>query len=71
MQTSPITPEIRLVRLPEVLNLTGLSRSAVYQRMAQERFPRAVQLTPRAIAWRLDEVTDWIESRPRTARHRA
>jgi len=71
MQTSPYTPEIRLIRLPEVLNLTGLSRSAVYQRMAQDRFPRAVQLTWRAIVWRLGEVKAWIESRPRTASHRA
>ncbi len=34
----------RIVRLPEVRQLTGLSRSGLYKRMKEEAFPHAVGL---------------------------
>lgn len=50
----------RLVRLPEVLRLTGLSRTAVYKK---PDFPRPIKLGPRASAWRLSAVEAWIRAR--------
>lgn len=57
----------RLLRLPEVARLTGLQRSSLYEMARQGEFPKPRQLTARAVAWRADEVSQWINARP-TAR---
>ena len=38
--------DVRFLRRPEVEHLTGLSKSAIYQRMAEGRFPEARTLRP-------------------------
>jgi prophage regulatory protein len=55
---------LRLMRLPEVLTATGLGRDSVYRLIREGRFPAQRRLSERASAWRADEVTAWIESRP-------
>ena len=57
-----------LLRLPEVLTRTGLSRTGVYRRIASGAFPAPVALGERAVAWRESEISDWIESRPVAAK---
>jgi prophage regulatory protein len=54
----------RLIRLPDVLQLTGLSRSSVYRLEKEGRFVSRVRLGERATAWRFEEVKAWIEARP-------
>ena len=54
----------RLMRLPEVLKLTGLSRSTLYRKIKAGQFPAPVSLGPRSVAWRESEVLDWIANRP-------
>ena len=39
--------QVRFLRLPEVLARTGLSRSTIYVRLDQGRFPRPVSLGAR------------------------
>lgn len=51
---------MRLIRLPEVLKKTGLSRSRLY---ADHSFPKRVQLGARGVAWVESEIEDWIASR--------
>ena len=46
-----MNPPIRFLRLPEVLERTGLSRSTIYVRLAEGRFPRPVRLGGRAVGW--------------------
>ncbi len=55
--------QIRFLRLPEVLARTGLSRSTIYVRLDQGRFPRAVSLGARAVGWIEAEVDEWIRER--------
>ena len=50
----------RILRLPNVLNRTGLSRSTVYLRVTEGRFPRPVSLGARAVGWIETEVEEWI-----------
>lgn len=54
----------RLLRLRQVIELTGLGRDSVYRLIREGRFPRQRRLSERASAWRSDEVAAWIESRP-------
>jgi prophage regulatory protein len=50
----------KILRLPTVLDRTGLSRSTVYQRAAEGKFPKSVSLGARAVGWIEAEVDEWI-----------
>jgi len=50
----------KILRLPVVLDRTGLSRSTVYQRVTEGRFPLPVSLGARAVGWIEAEVEEWI-----------
>lgn len=54
-------------RLPTVRRRTGLGRSTIYRLMSNGSFPRAVQLTPRAVGWTKAAIDAWLEARPKTA----
>ena len=56
-------PPTRFLRLPEVLERTGLSRSTIYVRLAEGRFPRPVALGGRAVGWIEAEVDEWVRQR--------
>ncbi len=53
----------RLLRLPQVIERTGLARSSIYDLIRLGRFPAAVPLTATARAWRSDEIENWIAER--------
>ena len=55
--------QVRFLRLPEVLARTGLSRSTIYVRLEQGRFPRPVSLGDRAVGWVESEIDEWISNR--------
>ena len=50
----------RIVRLPDVMSRTGLSRSTIYVRVGKGSFSRPVQLGERAVGWIEEEVDEWI-----------
>ncbi|KRW58565.1 helix-turn-helix transcriptional regulator [Pseudomonas sp. TTU2014-080ASC] len=54
---------MRLIRLPEVINLTGLSRSSIYKYISEKTFPQSVSLGERACAWVESEVQEWVLAR--------
>ena len=53
----------RILRLHQVEEITGLKRSALYERMADGRFVKPVNLGPKAVGWVESEVTDWVDNR--------
>ena len=59
-----IEPLPQLLRLPEVLKATGLSRSTIYRMIAEGRSPAPVRLGRRAVAWRHEDVRQWMIARP-------
>ena len=75
MNLKPLTPlaDAReptplILRLPAVLQATGLGRSTVYRMMAERKFPAPVKLNKRAVGWRHDDVRQWTNGRPTTSR---
>jgi len=53
----------KILRLPEVKSLTGLSRSTVYLRMSEGTCPIPISLGGRAVGWLEKEIQSWIQSR--------
>ncbi len=58
----------RIMRLPEVKSITGLSRSTIYFRMARGTFPKQVCLGGRAVGWLEEEIQEWLHLRIRASR---
>lgn len=53
----------QLLRLPQVCERVGLSRSEIYRLISLKRFPRSVPLGERVVAWSAEEVEAWIEEK--------
>lgn len=56
---------VRLLRLPEVERVTGLSATTIWRREKRGAFPSRRRLGGNVVAWRSDEIESWIEDRPR------
>ena len=59
--------EQRIFRLPDVIERTGLGKTQIYKMMKAGAFPRPVQLAPRAVGWRSEDLAAWIATRPEAA----
>lgn len=53
-----------LLKRPDVERLTGLSRASIYARLKRGTFPLPVRIGPNSVAWRADDVEDWIANLP-------
>ena len=60
--------EHQILRLTDVIAMTGLSRSTIYLRMVQGKFPKKINLGSRDVGWISSEVNEWIEERIRESR---
>ena len=49
----------RMYRLPEVMTITGLSRSSIYLRMSTNEFPKPIKIGRRAVGWTEDSIITW------------
>lgn len=56
-----------VLRIGEVVERVGLSRSMIYLMVSDGRLPPPIKLSSRAVGWPADEITAWIEQR-KTAR---
>jgi prophage regulatory protein len=57
------TAPLKMLRVKEVCETTGLSRSTIYQLEADGSFPKRVAIGERAVAWVQSEVQDWLVAR--------
>ncbi|WP_395770249.1 helix-turn-helix transcriptional regulator [Arenimonas sp.] len=57
-----------LLRLPAVKARTGLSRSSIYLRISEGRFPANISLEGRSVGWIEAEINDWVNSRIEASR---
>lgn len=66
-ETRPPVQRDRLLRLPQVEQVTGLKKSTLYRLMREGRFVRCVQVTPRCTAWPESQVLQWVQDRIKAA----
>jgi prophage regulatory protein len=57
------SPQLRLLRLKEVIAKTGISRSSIYAAVQAGDFPRPVKIGARSSAWLESEINIWIRDR--------
>ena len=51
---------MKILRLNQVIEMTGLSRSSIYRHGPARR-----QVGPNAVGWLESDVLEWMQSRPR------
>lgn len=54
---------MRIIRLKQVIDSTGLARSTIYKYISEGTFPKPVSLGERSVGWVEKEVHDWILAR--------
>lgn len=62
---------LRLLRLPDVVERTGLPKSTIYLWMGRGTFPHNITLGFRSVAWMEHEIEEWIAERVRVSRYAA
>ncbi len=55
----------RVLKLNDVKELSGLSRSSIYAAMSRGEFPSQVKLGPRAVGWLQADIDAWIAALPK------
>ncbi len=58
----------QILRLPEVLDKTSLSRSSIYVLINAGQFPKQIKLGERSVGWIAEEINQWIEERIKNSR---
>ena len=52
----------KLLRLRDVIKMTSLSRTTIYNNMAKGKFPKNIHLGPKISVWIEREIQEWINS---------
>jgi prophage regulatory protein len=52
----------RIIRLTEVLDRTGLTRSTLYRKVTAGTFPGNVRISVRCVGWRESDVHAWLRN---------
>ncbi|MER2511205.1 MAG: AlpA family transcriptional regulator [Nitrosomonas ureae] len=52
-----------VIRLPEIMRITGMSKPTIYLWMSQNKFPQSIKIGARSVAWVEKEVFSWIQER--------
>ena len=61
-QKQPVIPTYGFLRLPQVLTIFPISKSAWWEGCRTGRYPKPVKLGPRTTVWRAEDIAAFIES---------
>lgn len=54
---------MKILRMPEVIEMTGLSSASIYKQIRLGLFPAGIKLTARCTGWALSDVEAWIKTK--------
>jgi prophage regulatory protein len=65
LETPPVarTGPIRILRLAQVIQATGLGKTKIYELQAAGDFPLRVQITSHSVGWVEEEIQNWLAHR--------
>ena len=55
-----------LIRPRDVAAMLGISRKHLYALAEQPGFPKRIYISDRVVAWRVRDLEEWINNRPKT-----
>ena len=54
----------KIIRMPQLLEITGISRAHIYALINRREFPRPIRLGQRAVGWLTTDIDAWLKTRP-------
>ena len=54
---------MRIMRLKEITEKTGLAKSTIYNLISQGKFPKQIDLGARSVGWVDTEIEEWLEEK--------
>jgi prophage regulatory protein len=54
---------MKLLRLKQVMDTTGLGRSSIYNYMKEGTFPKQVKITTNLAEWVESEIEEWVKQK--------
>ena len=54
-------PSTGFLRLPQIMELVPISKSAWWEGCRTGRYPKPVKLAPRTTVWRAEDIADLVE----------
>ena len=58
-----------IIRLPDVIKRTGLSKSTIYLYIEHGKFPAQIRLGSRSVGWIEAQIDDWINQQIEASRN--
>lgn len=52
----------RILRLPEVMDITGFSKSWIYELMGKGHFPTRRKIGSKSVGWDSYEIAKWVNA---------
>jgi prophage regulatory protein len=62
--------QVLVVRMSRLVEMIGLSRSTIWKLLSEGKFPNPIRLGSRSIAWRINDIEEWLQSRQELTTHR-
>ena len=53
----------RILRIKDVIKITALSNSTIYELIKSNDFPRPKRIGKRAVGWLENDIQNWVDSR--------
>lgn len=57
-----LTPDDRVLRLPEVENICGIKKSTIRRHELAGTFPARIRIGSRSVGWKLSEIKQWLDN---------
>ena len=56
-------PQMKILKLKEVLELISISKSTLYNEINEGRFPEPIKLSRRSVGWLIEDVHNWRDKK--------
>lgn len=63
MIDKPENKHDKILRIQDVMQVTGLPRSSIYAKLSIEDFPKPINIGVRSVGWLSSEIDGWISAR--------
>ena len=61
--TQTPSEKARILKLPEVIQRTALSKTSIYALIQTKQFPKQIKLSVRSVGWLESDVDSWLDAR--------
>ena len=59
----------RYIRIKDVCEILGISRSSIYRMVQDKKFPKQIKLTERTAVWKLSAINEWVAEREKASKY--